>query len=70
MSEVRVYKAAEAAAAARVARARVDAACQSGALAAVDLTPKPNTKRAWRILASDLEDWIRRGYPTTKAAAA
>lgn len=70
MSAVTVYKASEAALAAKVARARIDAACASGALVAIDLTPAPNTKRAWRILDEDLVDWIRRGCPTDRAVAA
>lgn len=61
---VTVYTAREAANVARCSRATVDAACASGALVASDLKPE-STKRAWRILAADLETWVRAGYPTT-----
>lgn len=58
-----VYKAAEAAEAARVKRAVIDAACSSGQLVAYDVTPE-SSRRSWRVIADDLEDWIRRGFPT------
>lgn len=57
-----VYTAAEAAVAAKCKRALVDAACSSGALTASDVTPD-SSKRHWRILERNLEDWIERGYP-------
>lgn len=57
-----VYTAAEAAEVAKCKRALIDAACSSGALVASDVTPA-TTKRHWRILERNLEDWIERGYP-------
>lgn len=62
MTAVTVYTAEEARLAAKVPRARLDAACQSGALPASDVYPESH-RRTWRILASDLEAWIRAGYP-------
>ena len=59
-----VYTAREAAVAAKCDRTRVDGACSTGALAASDLIPD-SSKRHWRILSTDLEAWIRRGYPLT-----
>ena len=48
-----VYRAGEAAAAAKVSRQAVDAACQSGQLAASDARPE-STKRQWRIVGEDV----------------
>lgn len=62
MNEITVYTAREAAEVARCSRARVDGACSTGALAAHDLTPT-SSRRSWRILAEDLREWIRAGYP-------
>lgn len=45
-------------------RQRIDAACRSGALPAADLTPE-SSRRSWRIRPADLDEWVRRGYPTT-----
>lgn len=64
-----IYTAAQAATVAQVARAKIDAACSSGALPAADSTPA-STRRAWRILAEDLRDWTRAGMPASKGRAA
>lgn len=62
-----VLTAAQAAARFRIARATIDAACKSGALIAADAKPD-STKRAWRIDAEDLRDWLHAGMPTGRAA--
>lgn len=66
---LRIYTAAEAAEAMKTARPKIDAACASGALVAVDETPK-STRRSWRILEDDLAQWHRSGRPTTKERVA
>ncbi|MGC4154815.1 MAG: hypothetical protein QM628_17320 [Propionicimonas sp.] len=43
-------------------RGRIDGACTSGTLRAVDNRPE-SSKRQWRILFADLIDWHRRGRP-------
>lgn len=63
MSTPLILTAREAAEVARCPRATVDAACASKALAASDLHPE-SSRRAWRILAADLAEWVRAGYPT------
>ena len=69
-----VYTAAEAAVVMQTARWKIDGACATGALAAVDETPPtdkmPNRRRSWRILESDLIAWHRSGRPLTPEARA
>lgn len=66
MSGFVVYTAAEAAEVAKTPRQRIDAACKSGALVAIDERPE-SSRRSWRIAESDLADWHRRGRPLIKA---
>ena len=61
---LRFYTPAEAAEVAQTSRERIDGACATGALVAVD--DRPNSqRRRWRIEESDLLDWHRRGRPAT-----
>lgn len=62
VDSIRVYTAAEATAAMNTSRQKIDAACLSGALVAVDETPD-STRRSWRVLEADLIDWHHRGRP-------
>ena len=57
-----IYKPQEAADLVGLDRSRIDGACKSGALLAADATPK-SSKRSWRILGSDLIEWVRRSFP-------
>lgn len=59
---ITILKPAQAASALQIDRARIDGACASGALEAVDLTPE-SQKRSWRIEEAALLDWYRRGCP-------
>ena len=59
------YTAATAAVRMAEKRERIDAACKSGALFAVDVSKKPDVRHAWRIEEDDLIDWHRRGRPLT-----
>lgn len=59
---VTVYKAGEAAEAVKCSRTLIDAACQSGALPAADLTPN-SSRRSWRVVEEDLIQWVRDGCP-------
>jgi hypothetical protein len=61
-STLAVLTAAEAAVAMRCPRIKIDVACTSGALLAVDDTPD-STRRSWRILEADLIAWHRAGRP-------
>ena len=59
-----VYTAAEAAIVMRTQRVKIDAACQSGALRAVDQTPD-SSRRSWRIRQDRLVEWDDAGQPVT-----
>lgn len=62
---LRIYTAAEAALVMQTTRAKIDAACESGALRAVDdkLPGSRSTNRRWRIRESSLTDWDDAGRP-------
>lgn len=64
-----VYTAGEAAVVMKAQRLTIDAACASGALFAVDITPD-SSRRSWRIDEGALLDWHRRGRPILPGGAA
>ena len=60
---LKIYTATEAAEAMQTPREKIDAACASGALFAVNDKLTEKSRNRWRIHSESLLDWHRRGRP-------